>query len=78
MTPKTRTRAEYDAALIAAADYFTAVRKVGPGQYERHERATQPEIEELAQALANKARRSYMIYAVAGDRDCHVKNIDPA
>lgn len=71
------TSAERDAYILEHADYFTVVRFLGYGQYERHERKTLKGAEKLASRLA-KARKSgnkYMIYAVAGQSDAFIKAV---
>lgn len=55
---------ERDSSIIAMAEYFTIVRFLGVGQYERHERKTRREAKELGNELASKNKANYMIYAV--------------
>ena len=70
-TTQPRTRAEYDAGLIANADYFTLVRKTGPGSFERQEHASL----EAARTSGLRQGGRWMIYAVRGESSCHVENV---
>lgn len=58
------TALERDSAIEKEAAYFTIVRFLGVGQYERHEMPTKEEAVALAEALSKKVRGNYMIYAV--------------
>lgn len=69
---------ERDRFITEHADYFTVGRRLGPFEgYERHEVKTLNEAENLAGRMANKAKRAYLIYAVAGLHDCFIKAIHP-
>lgn len=59
-----RSAEERDAHIIENAKYFTVVRFLGVGRYERHERITRKEAEELAEGLSDRNKANYMIYAV--------------
>ena len=70
------TIAERDDWIIANADYYTVVRYLGPlNGYERHEVKTLNQAKKLAGRMAKKARKPYLIYAVAGISDVFVKAI---
>lgn len=71
-----RTAEERDAAIIEQAEYFTIVRFLGVGQYERHERKTREEAIKLGETLSEKVRGNYLIYAVnASGRNAYVQSI---
>ncbi len=53
-----------DQRIIDEAEYFTVVAFLGVGQYSRQEVPNLTEAQKLAQELADKNKRNYMIYAV--------------
>lgn len=55
---------ERDQYILEHAKHFTIVRFLGVGQYERHERKTLEEAEQLAATLSGDRQGNYMIYAV--------------
>lgn len=59
-----RSAEERDGAIIDAAEYFTIVRFLGVGQYERHERKTRKEAIELGEHLSKEVRGNYIVYAI--------------
>lgn len=59
-----KTSQERDDYIITNAKYFTIVRFLGVGKYERHEKPTLEEAEELALALSGDKKGNYLIYAV--------------
>lgn len=59
-----KTSQERDDYIIKNAKYFTIIRFLGVGKYERHEKPTLGEAEELALALSGDKQGNYMIYAV--------------
>ena len=64
-----------DRYIIDHADYFTIIRFLGVGQYERHERKTLKKAETLAKKLVKENKGRYMIYAVQGIHDAFVKGV---
>lgn len=65
-----------DSGIIKDAAYFTAVRFLGVGKYERHERDSLEEIMTLAEGLSKENKANYMIYAVnARGYQAFVKNL---
>lgn len=75
--PDFKTPDERTGYIVQNADYFTAVRFLGVGQYERHERASLVEAIDCAQALANATGKLYGVYAASGPYDAWVRNIHP-
>jgi hypothetical protein len=63
--PYPATRDEYDAAIERAALYFTAVRFLGRGRYDRREAPTRAEAERLGREELAGGDGRVMIYAVA-------------
>ena len=63
-TREFRSAEERDANIIANAEYFTAVRFLGVGKYERHEFPTRSEAVAKAQNLSKQFKGNYLIYAV--------------
>lgn len=59
-----RSSEERDQYIIENAIYFTVVRFLGVGQYERHERPSREEAITLGEALAKNNKANYLIYAV--------------
>lgn len=70
------TAEERDRHIIENAKYFTVVRFLGVGRYERHERPSRKEAVDLAEELSNKNKANYMIYAVSpNDLSAFVENV---
>lgn len=55
---------ERDAHIIANAEYFTVVRFLGVGRYERNQTSSYEEALKLAQELSDKNQAGYLVYAV--------------
>lgn len=71
-----RTSKERDDHIIKNAAYFTIVRFLGVGQYERHEKNTLEEAVSLGLELSKSNKANYMVYAVAkNERSAFVQNI---
>ena len=58
------SRELWDSRIIDRAEYFTAIRFLGVGKYERNQFSTRKEACEIAQQLSNKNNAQYIIYAV--------------
>lgn len=60
------------------AKYFTVVRHLGRGKYERVEKPTLQEAQETAGCMAQEAKRPYIIYAVTeGGHAAFVQSVMP-
>lgn len=71
-----RSAEERDGAIIADAEYFTVVRFLGVGQYERHEVKTREEAISLGNELSKRVRGNYIVYAVnPAGRSAYVTSI---
>lgn len=70
-------RVDYDRHIIEHADFFTIVSRAGHGRLRRHKRRTLTEARKLAQTLANRFRKTQIVYATYGSLGCHVANFRP-
>lgn len=64
-------RAVFEADILARAEYFTTVRFMGRGRYDRREFPTMAEAEKDAEG-----DRRALIYAIAGSRQVHINPME--
>lgn len=70
-----RSAEERDTLIIEGAEYFTVVRFLGVGQYERHRCSDLKEATTLSENLSKQNRANYMVYAVSpSGRSAFVKS----
>lgn len=72
MMPDFQTAEERTKWIIDHADYFTAVRFLGRGHYERHEFPSISAACQGARRMSDHNGGRYLIYAVAGIHDTFV------
>jgi len=74
-TPDFKTSDERNDWIVAHAECFSCVRFFGHVKYKKERRLTLPEIEALAERMANAEGGRWMIYAVHGPHNVYIKTV---